>query len=180
MARRNRRIKSEVDSLLKKYQLTSPPINVEKIIHDMGIELQKEDLGEISGLLFRENSKVIIGANKTHAATRQRFTIAHELGHFLLHGNNQLFVDKVFAIKLRDHHSSEAVSTEEIEANAFAAELLMPAAMILREIQHVSGILDFVGDDLDVLIRKLASKFKVSQQAMTIRLMNLGVIQNSI
>jgi len=89
-------------------------------------------------------------------------------------------VDKVFAVKLRDHHSSEAVSIEEIEANAFAAELLMPTDMILREIQNVSGILDFEEDDLDNLIKKLASKFKVSQQAMTIRLMNLGVIQNSV
>ena len=89
-------------------------------------------------------------------------------------------MDKVFAVKLRDHHSSEAVSIEEIEANAFAAELLMPTDMILREIQNVSGILDFEEDDLDNLIKKLASKFKVSQQAMTIRLMNLGVIQNSV
>jgi Zn-dependent peptidase ImmA (M78 family) len=97
-----------------------------------------------------------------------------------LHDNNQLFVDKVFAIKLRDHHSSEAVSIEEIEANAFAAELLMPTGMILGEIQSVSEILDSEENDLDNLIKKLANKFKVSQQAMTIRLMNLGVIQNTI
>jgi Zn-dependent peptidase ImmA (M78 family) len=89
-------------------------------------------------------------------------------------------VDKVFAVRLRDHVSSEAVSIEEIEANAFAAELLMPTNMIMSDIQASSSILDYEKDGLGKLITQLAAHYNVSEQAMNIRLINMGVIQGNI
>lgn len=186
MARR-RKIQGQVEDLLERFHLFTPPIDVEKIAEDLKIELQKADLGDISGLVFREGNKVIIGVNESHPSTRQRFTIAHELGHFFLHSQNPLFVDKVFAVKLRDHVSSEAVSLEEVEANAFAAELLMPTNMIFNDIKQISGLFDFDTDNidnetgnLDKLINELSDRYKVSKQAMTFRLINIGLLQNSV
>lgn len=87
-------------------------------------------------------------------------------------------MDKVFAVRLRDHVSSEAVSTEEIEANAFAAELLMPSKMIMTDISALTNFIDYEKDGLDNFLKSLASRYEVSEQAMTIRLMNLGVIRD--
>jgi len=179
MARRNRKVQSQVESLLERFHMTIPPVDVASIAEQLHVELQKADLGEISGLVFQEKGKVIIGVNSKHSANRQRFTIAHELGHFFLHAQNPLYVDKVFALKLRDHVSSEAIDIDEIEANAFAAELLMPTKMILNDIQNISTILDSETGDLDDLAKKLSEKYAVSKQAMAIRLINIGLVQNS-
>jgi Zn-dependent peptidase ImmA (M78 family) len=180
MTRRNKRIPNLVEALLEQFNISSPPIDVRKMAQDLDIQIREDDLGDISGLIYREGAKVIIGINKNDSPKRRRFTIAHELGHHFLHSQNPLFVDKVFAIQLRDHVSSEAVSIDEIEANAFAAELLMPSNMILADIQASSTILDYEKGDLSKLITQLASRYNVSTQAMNIRFIKIGIIQNNI
>jgi Zn-dependent peptidase ImmA (M78 family) len=106
--------------------------------------------------------------NSRHPATRQRFTIAHELGHLLLHGD-ELHIDEGFPFAFRDEVSSLAVDPGEIEANHFAAELLMPASWLIREIR---------GQSLDIesekVIVSLAKTYGVSVQSMTHRLTNLA------
>ena len=108
----------------------------------------------------------------------EKWAIAHELGHYYLQSQNPLYVDKVLAMRLRDHVSSEAVSPEEIEANAFAAELLMPSKMIMADISSQTNFIDYEKDGLDNVLKTLALRYEVSEQAMTIRLMNLGVIRD--
>lgn len=177
MSRRNKRIRSIVEILLEQTDNTTPPIDVKKVARKQNITIIEEDLGDISGLLFREGNEVTIGVNKNHHLSRKRFTVAHELGHFFLHSKYSLFVDKVFAVKLRDHVSSEAIDSDEIEANAFAAELIMPANLVFDDfIKAQSGILDYEDDNLDETISGLANKYQVSKQAMNIRLINMGVI----
>ena len=181
MARKIKHIQTIVERLLEQTNNTKPPIDVRGIVRSLNITLREEHLEDISGLIFREGTQVIIGINNGHGETRKRFTVAHELGHYYLHSNNPLFVDKVFAVKLRDHISSEAISIEEIEANAFAAELLMPRRLLLNDLQKLqSGVLDYDSDEvMDDIIQKLAHDYQVSKQAMTIRLINLDVISKS-
>jgi Zn-dependent peptidase ImmA (M78 family) len=178
MTKRNRQIQIIVEKLLEQMQIVEPPINVVEIAKQLNIKIREDELGDISGLIYREGNQVTIGINSGDPSVRQRFTIAHELGHFFLHSENQLFVDKVFAVKLRDHVSSEAIDKEEIEANAFAAEMLMPSKLVRSDFQlSNSSILDYErGEVLDEIIKELATNYKVSKQAMTIRLINLGVI----
>ncbi len=175
MIRRQKKIQSIVEKLLSDAMIYFPHVDVEKIARNLNIQIKLEDLKDVSGLIYRDGMQVIIGVNSHHGENRQRFTIAHELGHFFLHSQNPLFIDKntdhSFSIKLRNHVSSEAVSLEEIEANAFAAELLMPTHLIAEAVKHVNT------DDLDEIIEQLAAQFKVSNQAMTIRLSNLGFFQ---
>ncbi len=178
MPRRIKRVQAVVDDLLDRFNISAPPVDVKKIVKGLSIQINEGDLGEISGLVFSKGTQVIIGVNEKHSQNRQRFTIAHELGHHYLHSQSPLYVDKVFSVRLRDHVSSEAVNPEEIEANAFAAELLMPSKMIMEDIHAQTNFIDYEKDGLDSVLKALASRYEVSEQAMTIRLMNLGVIRD--
>lgn len=177
MIKRAKKVERLVEQLLEQYTISSPPIDVFSIAKNKDIDIIQGDLGDVSGLLLREGNQVTIGVNQNHSETRKRFTIAHEIGHFILHGDETLHVDKVFAIKLRNQVSSEAVDLGEIEANAFAAELLMPTSMVHQRIQELPEVLDY---EKDAVINNMAKVFNVSQQAMTIRLINLGYIKDSI
>lgn len=117
----------------------------------------------------------LIGYNQTESEVRQRFTIAHELGHLFLHNNGVLdgvYVDRSaeYTIEFRNEVSSSGEVRKEREANAFAAALLMPKSLLLEEIeQHHLNLAD--DDSLIVL----AKKFNVSVSAMAYRLLNLGL-----
>ena len=137
-----------------------------------GVEVETTDFGdEISGLLVREGMRAIIGVNATQALTRQRFTVAHELGHYLLHPHGRdLYVDKDFVVHFRDSNSSKGFDSQEVEANHFAAELLMPNDRVVRE--FVENQFDI---DDEAALRRLAAAFDVSPIAMAIRLTTLGL-----
>ena len=85
-------------------------------------------------------------------------------------------MDKYFPIGLRTEVSSLAIDDKEIEANQFAAELLMPAAWVLRDARDLH--IDFEHDD--EAINDLADKYEVSVRAMTIRLSALGAFERLI
>lgn len=170
------KIIKEVKSLLKRFDIRIPPVPVERIAKELGAVLSFEPFegdGDISGVLYRKGKNVIIGVNSKHAHVRQRFTIAHEIGHLLLH-DSDIFVDKVVKANFRDKRSSLAVDKEEIAANAFAAELLMPRDFVTAEL---SSLLEHKpGMKTDKVISNLANTFDVSTSAMEYRLINLGLI----
>jgi Zn-dependent peptidase ImmA (M78 family) len=147
---------------------------VDRVARQLGAEIVFERLGaDVSGLLIREEGRLIIGVNERHPEPRQRFTIAHEIGHLVLHRGRPLVVDPV-RINLRDSRSSLATDLEEIEANSFAAELLMPRSLVLR---HFRSMADTGATSLDRVTRDLAIGFGVSEQAMEYRLSNLGLLR---
>lgn len=171
----------EAESVIKKYNIRTGPVDVEYLAEQLGLEVQYEEFeGELSGVLFRneEDGEYIIGVNETHPKTRRRFTIAHEIGHFLMHKGKEIHVDRTFKVNFRDATSSQAINIEEMEANAFAAALLMPRDLIFRIIQdELNGEIDLHGDDFeDKLLSDIADKLEVSQQALSIRLGKLGYI----
>lgn len=169
-------INAKVDQLLKSARVQRAPVPVDQIARDAGARVVFNDFkGEISGLLIRRPGEIVIAADSKQPAfdfaaptARQRFTIAHELGHLLLHEGEEVHVDKDFRVNLRSQLSSAAVSVEEIEANSFAATLLMPARFLLGDVQD-----ETVDVEDDRLIAKLARQYGVSNQAMTYRLTNV-------
>ncbi|MDR2407679.1 MAG: ImmA/IrrE family metallo-endopeptidase [Bacteroidales bacterium] len=146
-----------------------PPIEVVKIARHLRVKVYAEKLPEdISGILDVRNEPVIL-INKDHALHRQRFSIAHELGHFQLHHlMGIIHVDK--KSYYRDSKSAEGLDDIEIAANKFAAELLMPEAMIRSELEKHD---DFIDMDED-MVAEMAKKFNVSTTAMGFRIQNLG------
>jgi len=176
MAIRRKHIRNLAGHLLEAHRIESVPVQVEEIAITLGIRIQYEPAeNELSGFLLRDLSrqKTIIGVNKDHPSTRQRFTIAHELGHYLLHEQEKLHVDRRFQIQLRDENSSTGENEAEKEANLFAAELLMPTHFIHEDLATIEA-LDLEDDSL---ISGLAKKYEVSTQAMTFRLAYLGYVQ---
>jgi Zn-dependent peptidase ImmA (M78 family) len=107
----------------------------------------------------------VIGVEISQSAERQRFTIAHEIGHLVLHDLGEVHVDKV---NFRSSLSSTAENVEEVEANAFAAALLMPRALVMADLQ---GQVVNIEDDRQ--IDWLSKRYGVSNQAMTYRLINI-------
>lgn len=164
--------------ILKKGGVTSPPVPLERLAELCRATIRYEPFeGDLSGMVHRRSDgSGVIGVNSSHSPTRQRFTIAHEIGHLLLHGDEELHIDEKRPLGRRDELSSQAVDPHEIEANQFAAELLMPEFLV-REL-----VVNLVHDNSDVsveeAIEKLARTFGVSQLAMTHRLTNLRVISS--
>lgn len=155
-------IRREAQRVLDQMKINRPPVPVEKIAAALGATIKYAPYeGEIAGMLVRSNGEIVIGVNSLHHPNRQRFTIAHELGHLLLH-KEDVHIDRAF----RNAVSSQAIDPNEIEANRFAAELLMPFSMI-----NDADISQIDVEDESAL-RELAQKFMVSLQAMTFRVTN--------
>lgn len=179
--RKNEHIRKAVETLLREAGVKSPPVPVEKIARLRAAEIRYVSFeGDMSGLLAREGDGYLIGVNALDAKTRQRFTIAHELGHLELGhleqcGEQEILVDRHFKVMLRDETSSQASDPMEIEANAYAAELLMPTSMLIAERELRSSGIDY---EDDALVQALAIRYKVSRQAMTFRLANLAQLLN--
>lgn len=171
-------IEKKVTKLLDKHGISKVPIPVEKIAKAEGVPIVEMTFnGEISGALIRSGGSSGIAVNATHHQNRKRFTIAHELAHFLLDHKDQDedHIDWKFTIIRRDGKSSRASDAQEIDANAFAASLLMPARFLRADLDDHVG---FGGEaDLDESqIQSLAKKYRVSEMALRYRLANLGLI----
>ena len=179
MGVRWRYIQNLADRLLVQNQITQPPIPVDTIAQGLKVRIVYQHFDEhkqtdISGFFLVTPSEPIIGVNNRHSSTRIRFTIAHELGHFLLHHHKSglVHVDHSFKIKFRSDESSQGTNLEEIEANAFAAELLMPLKFLKSDLAS----LDTFDYEDDAWLRNLADRYKVSSLAMNFRLNRLGYI----
>lgn len=151
-------IPAEIKAILDKHT-SSYPTDLLAVSEELGVPIFSTSLASgVSGVLVRDDtspSGFVIHVDKDEPAVRQRFTAAHELGHFVLH--KHLVGDRVEDnYLLRSEGLSNAV---EAEANRFAASLLMPRDQIQRAME--SGITG--ADDL-------AEAFGVSLTAMSIRL----------
>lgn len=168
--------------VLQSLKLQAIPIDIKTVVKKMKIELVEYKFeGDVSGVLVYRNDKIEIAYNPSDSNVRKRFTIAHELGHYVLKHKREgsIFIDSPnnqFSTKLyRNVESSKGVDLQEIEANAFAAAILMPRPQILEEIEGLH--FDLSDGSADSVIDNLARKFNVSSQAMTIRLANIGILE---
>lgn len=174
---RRSQIRVLVERLLEQAGVSDSPIPVAEIATALGADVRFEPApDDLSGFLYRDRSggRAIVGVNGNHPRNRQRFTIAHELGHFLLHNySGDVHVDREFRVWLRSHASASGVDENEREANLFAAELLMPARFLAHDVPRLSASHIPGGD----VIGKLAEHYGVSTQAMTLRLAYLRYIE---
>lgn len=151
-------------SLLKMAGINNPPVDVYKVAKVLDFDVIPFDYPDkYSGQIFIEGDIKSIGVNKNHSKTRQRFTIAHEIGHYI---NGHIYYDET-----GDMYKDECfdfrnpLHQQEKEANLFAAELLVPKDFIVK---------DLVKFGLD--IPKLTELYQVSGQMMWIRLTSLGLV----
>jgi hypothetical protein len=147
--------------IIAKHQIQAP-VDVVAIASDLGLNVWAMDLPDsISGKIFRDpinggaRTGFSIAVNSSHSNVRQRFTVAHEIAHFILHRQKLESGDLVDDAMYRSGLSNK----DETAANRMAADILMPLALIRSLIS--AGIRD---------PQSLASKLQVSLPAMKIRL----------
>lgn len=151
------------ESILEAYQRAtgdeSLPVDVVAVANHNNVKVISatfsDRYSEVSGLIRKDKNGTKIYVNAKDAALRQRFTIAHELGHFVEHMNNGEFE----FVDLR----ADVRSPEEAKANRFASELLMPEKSVRKEHDKL----------MFPTAEKLSQVFMVSKQAMAIRLRTL-------
>jgi len=159
-------IESQAEQVLQRAGTTSLPVPVERIAARHKILIRRARHNDFSGMLIRKDGRALIGVNSGDPDVRQRFTIAHELGHFFLHPKQDAFVD------YRDNKSGIARTPRERQANMFAAALLMPRKVLLRDFRAIAKY-GFSDDEL----LDLARRYRVSEDAMRFRLINLRAIE---
>jgi Zn-dependent peptidase ImmA (M78 family) len=168
--------RDEARKIIWSYKIKTPPVRIEGLAEAHGAQIARHKFeGPESGFAMRDGNRWIIGVNIQTSRRRQRFTIAHELGHLLLHKGRLLTVDQaVLRVDMRNDVSSMATDIQEIQANTFAATLLMPEEVVLESatalVRKDSAI------TRDDLIAKLARIFDVSAEAMSYRLINLAIL----
>ena len=175
--KRNADPEARAEEVLLKFKYRSLPIPVEKIARDLGAQVRFSPLDEeLSGMIFIKNNVPIIGVNSLHHPNRQRFTIAHEIGHLEMHRDlltETVHVDKQFAVLMRDGSSATGTEKIEIEANRFAAALLAPKDLIDQALAERP--FDIEGKSpLD----ELAKRFRVSKQMLEYRISNLPPLRH--
>ena len=160
-----------IDDFTKDY-----PVNVEGLGGTLGLRVSKDaDLPDgISGHLKRmDDDKYTISSNKSEHFYRQRFTLAHEIGHFVLHKS---IVDKFGGVDddvmyrsttRGDIYNSEIALEHEKQANSFAASLLMPERLVRKLVDE---------GQQSIPLSSLYRAFQVSPSAMKWRLENLGLM----
>lgn len=145
--------------------IDTEPLDIYEVATKLfSMHIREEDLGKsISGFLERIGEQWCIYINKYESSLRKRFTIAHELGHFILH-RNQIIAQGASAPDQIFFRSDDVNSVEQ-EANNFASELLMPEKDFKCAIQ--------TGDNT---LEKLSKKFELSTMAVKYRAYKLGII----
>ncbi len=149
--------RNKARQIIEKMKISKPPIILRQVLNKLNIDLEIFSFDfsdEVSGIQINSEEKTIVAYNKNHPTHRQRFTVAHELGHLLLEHTS-----KEGAYNLEDKRPSE------IEANQFAAELLMPLSFLKLDIKKIKN-----ADDL-------ARRYWVSEEAMWWRLRDLNLIK---
>jgi Zn-dependent peptidase ImmA (M78 family) len=161
----------KAEQVLDKFQIKTRPVLLEPILEKEGIRKAELDGGEdVFGAIVRQNGVVVIAINPRQHINRQRFTMAHELGHYYCHPKESMeYVDGDFRVYWRDQVSSTGTKWEEIDANRFAAALLIPERMLREDLDNCRAI------DREAISR-LATMYKVSRVAMQFRLINLGLL----
>lgn len=158
--------KMNAKEVLSKYWDGSVPVRPIAIANKMGVKVFRQSGIAESGRIFldEDTGKPKLVFNDDEAEVRQRFTIAHELGHFALghlrSDRSRLFRDT------RKELMSNVRDPKEVEANRFAARLLMPADAVRLAVKNGARS-----------IPELAQLFHVSEVAMKFRLMNLGMLR---
>jgi IrrE N-terminal-like domain len=139
------------------------PVRVGELASELGLKVTRAPMApKISGLIQPSDdasSGFEIRVNKYEIPERQRFTVAHEIAHYLLHRHDigSGVVDSIM-------YRSSLTSRKETEANRLAADIVMPAKLVSRELDRLGGL------RIPGVVDEMAAIFRVSVPAMKVRL----------
>ncbi len=154
-----RRVMSAVDDILTNNYVIEPPTPIQSIVRNYGLDILEtsfpEEYRNICGYIDISGKSVIL--NSADNANRKAFTLAHELGHWILH-NNILETQPEYSILYRTA-IGQVINHIETEANFFAANLLVPMKLLRQYQNHdIEFLSDLFGVSTDVIGYRLENK----------------------
>lgn len=154
-----RKISTRDRDLIRHFQETIP-VRLSSLAHKLGLKVVASTLPPgISGEIRPSPSGFTISVNRHDSSKRQRFTVAHEIAHYLLHRDQigkGITDDALYRSSLSDWR--------EAEANRLAADIILPREALELRMHSTQGIGEAE------LVSELATQFNVSDVAMKIRL----------
>lgn len=165
--------RKQAEQLLARLGIGGMPVPVEQVAAELNLRIVESPLGpNVSGLLVTKDGESYIAVHSDDQQRRKRFTIAHEIGHYILRHQTPgefVHVDKADYLVSRMATKSPGGDPKEVEANQFAAALLMPKPLIESWLtKHDLTTFSDYG------IEAVAEDFEVTVQAMMMRLTTLG------
>lgn len=149
-----------VRALLRRFKISTTP-DLSELAHKVGLEICEVESEGFEGALVRIPNKptgIVAVKASIREPGRKRFTIAHELGHYILPGHGEL--DSV--CKSRDIESwGRGVPDQEVDANRFAAELLIPSTQVASLLRQESATV--------VVAKKISANFQTSLTAAAVK-----------
>ncbi len=151
-------------AIVAKHQM-APPVMLGPIANELGLKVNRLSLGKaMAGQITRDpvrggKSGFVVYINSDDAQKRQRFTLAHEIAHYILHRDlieSGIVDDTMYRSELSSYH--------ETQANQLAADILMPRRLVRAALKTTADP------------RQLAEMFDVSEQAMKIRLSSMRAV----
>lgn len=152
--------------------------DLEKAIEVFGVNVKysymDSENSNVGGYLMVENHEPVIVLNAEDSEKRRRFTMAHELGHLILHwnwlpGDEVEAKNGVFDVSYRKENRGDYESLEELEredeANTFAGEFLLPVDRVREVIENTR--------ESDNIIAKVSDEFNVSNPCAIVRIRSL-------
>lgn len=166
---RRQEVEDRALEVLKRHGLLSIPVDPVDLAGREGISVNNAVFSDegVSGMVARRGPHVTFLINQNDPPYRKRFTIAHELGHHFLHlTTDEEVVDRTVDLFRFSEPAGEDLTPfkrREIQANQFAAGILMPDPLVREAYSDAPEI------------KTLARLFNVSEEAMAIRLNTLGL-----
>jgi len=162
------RFKQSPNDILKRLGMYEPDdIDLDLIAFDLGAEVKREPLNDCEGHILGTSTKAIITINEASRPERQRFSLGHELGHWVNdRGKNLTYRCTTDDMRQRSMRKQDFRQNKEVRANQFSADLLMPGFIFCRYSKDIVVTAKTV--------RYLASIFNVSRTSAAIRLVELS------
>ncbi|MDX6438991.1 MAG: hypothetical protein QOF45_1574 [Gaiellaceae bacterium] len=144
--------------------MTEPEVDIDKAALLLGARVipHRYSTDALSGFLLYLSDGPVISTNSGQSRGRQRFTLAHELGHLILGHHADYHLDLTSSVSAGDPPGYDW--KHERAANTFAANVLMPAGLIRQDWAEEGATAP-----------RLAKRYGVSQEAIGIRLASLGL-----
>jgi len=132
-----KKARETAEKLIEENYIASPPIDILDLCNSFGIQVVAAVFEDKKISAFIDYDEMKITVSKTDSYERQRFSIAHELGHYILHKPKEINTpEDYYRVDYRKTLMESDKEPNEKEANAFAAYLLVPSKF-LRPVRHV-------------------------------------------
>jgi len=154
-------VKKLSEQVLEENYIEEPPIDIYEVAKNYGLEVEEQSFpskySQISGFITEDNGAPHLVVNAADSKNRKNFTVAHELGHWLMHRDN-LRADPKVGVLFRIPLGKLNADPLEKQANTFAANLLVPEKMLIAK------------KKLGLSQKELAETFGVSEEVIGYRL----------